>query len=226
MGDFFIDTSNWEQRLYEYSKKMICNNGIFEYSQEKECFKFSDNENDILKRLVNDPVNSHLHWLGIGVGTEILIKSVLLKYKIMPIRNRNITKKYPRKSVFKSIEENEEYFSDDIAMVYRSCTRKVISKKNLWIQQQLDNQDIEYIFDIKTPTLGWIYNTGIDKLFENGIINQNNKTLLKKSIETFTDIRRNVDSHIFWGRTIGSIQKDREKIYLPMFNTINELYLK
>ncbi|HKJ33431.1 MAG TPA: hypothetical protein VKA34_16465 [Balneolales bacterium] len=226
MGEWFIDISKWSNQFYDYSKNLICNYGVITYDNLSNEFKLADNESDIVSDLVFKPVDAHLHWLGIETGLEIFIKSVLIKYKVLPIKNRNILKKYPIINVFNSIKESEEYFNDDIAMVYRCCRWKVIAKNNVWISNQLKKEKIEYLYDIKTPTLGWLYNHGIDKLYELNLIDKKNLHFICRAIETFTDIRRNVDTHVFLGRTVGSIQNDRENVYIPLLNKLNELYLK
>ena len=126
MGEHYLDISDWDKRFYDYSKNLICNFNIIAYDNEEECFKLSKEEPEIIKKLVVEPVNAHLHWLGLGTGVEIFIKSVLLKYKILPIKNRKITSKHPKSNRFSSREEANKYFGDDIAMVYRCCSWKVI----------------------------------------------------------------------------------------------------
>jgi hypothetical protein len=227
MGNWFVDISDWDKLYYDYSKNLICNFNIFVYDDTIKKFKFSEEEPLILKKLLDNPVNAHLHWLGVGTGIEMFVKSVLMKHKLLPLTNRKVTNKYPEQNVFYSTEEKEEYFSDDIAMVYRCCKWwKAISPNNEWIKEQLETQEIVYIFDLKTPTLGWLYKTGIKGLYNAQIINHEELTFIERALETFTQIRRNVDSHMFIGRTVGSIQKDREKVYLPLLNHLNEIYLR
>lgn len=131
---WIIDISDWSERLYKYSIDMICNFDIIFYDDNIFKLQNKENEEKILFELLHDPVRAHMFWLSFGVGIEILIKSILLKYQILPITNRKITNKYEKKNIFYSEEEKKEYFSDDIAMVYRSLTRKVKAKDNKWIQ--------------------------------------------------------------------------------------------
>lgn len=227
MGEWFVDISNWDRQYYEYSRNLICNFNVIVYDDNTNSFALSENAPGILKQFLYNPVNAHLHWLGIGTGIEMLVKSVLLKYKLLPLANRKITNKYPVQDVFYSMEERNKYFSDDIGMVYRCCKWwKAISQNNEWIKEQLEREKIVYMFDIRTPTLGWLYNIGIKRLFDSQIINQEELTFIARALEAFTDIRRNVDSHMFIGRTVGSIQKDREKVYLPLLNHLNKIYLE
>lgn len=70
-----------------------------------------------------------------------------------------------------------------------------------------------------------MYNSEIKKLVDKGIISQVELTLLNRSLELFTVIRRNIDSHIFLKqRIVGSINHNIENVYIPMVNLLINIY--
>lgn len=226
-----IDFSNWAETLFQYSLQLICNKGILEYNELSGVIQFSVDYQEKQRELLQELLEAHLYWIGLGVGVESLAKSVLIKHEVMSIKKRNILDKIPaQKTSFNSYQELKQYSSsnelDDIHKVYRHAVSSNISANtNSWLNQQFISKDINHSFEINTPTLGKIYNSEIQELLNKGTICRDEFTFLNRSLELFTIIRRNVDSHIFLKlRTIGSINHDIENVYIPMINLLIKIY--
>ena len=226
-----IDFSNWADSLFQYSLKLICNKGILEYDELSGVIQFSTDYQDKQRELLKELLEAHLYWNGLGVGVECLAKSVLIKHEVMSIKKRNILDKIPaQKTSFNSYQELQQYRIsnelDDIHKVYgHALSSDISANTNSWLNQQFKSKDINHPFEINTPTLGKIYNSEIRELLNKGTILQDEFTFLNRSLELFTIIRRNVDSHIFLKlRVIGSINHDIENVYIPMINLLIKIY--
>lgn len=173
----------------------------------------------------NDNPLRHVFWLSFCVGVECLCKAVLIEHKSLPIKKRNVLSKHDMRTHFENYQELKEYRAEkkeDIHhSVYRTGNHQVKASENEWLQNQFDKNDINYSIEINSRTLGYIYNHGFEDLHEKEIINEEEKISLEKGIQTLTDVRRNVDAHIYLkSRTVGSINNDIEKIYLPNINLL------
>lgn len=220
------DISSWAGSLHSYSIELITYGDIFQFDQNNNRILHSSNADEIRSSWINEknPV-MHVFWLSFSTGIECLCKTVLIKHECLRIRKKNILDKYPIKKRFSSREEAQEYRNDTYGGVYRTASRKVVARNNKWLEKQLQENDINYITEINTPTLGYIYNNSFKKLFNLEVIDEDELNKLEKGIETLTDIRRNVDAHIFLTRrVVGSIQNDIEEVYLPTTNLLLNIY--
>lgn len=222
--------SNWSNSLLDYSMDLITYGDVFVLEGEDNTLKLVENVDELRKSWIkNDNPLRHVFWLSFCVGVECLCKAVLIEHKSLPIKKRNVLSKYSTKTHFDNYQELKQYREkkkkDIHHSVYRTGKNHVKASNNEWLQNQFDKNDIEYSIEINSRTLGFIYNHGFEKLYEKEIIDEDEKVSLEKGIQTLTDIRRNVDAHIYLkSRTVGSINKDIEKIYLPNINLLLNIF--
>jgi len=209
---------------------LITYGDVFVYDAEENLVKHSEDVDELRKNWIkNDNPLRHVFWLSFCVGVECLCKSILIEHESLPIKKRNVLSKHSTKTHFEDYEElkryREEKKKDIHHSVYRTGKNRVKASDNEWLQNQFKKNDIEYSIEIDTRTLGYIYNHGFENLLEKEIIDEDEKISLEKGIQTLTDIRRNVDAHIYLkSRTVGSINKDIEKIYLPNINLLLDIF--
>ena len=226
----YQDFSNWDSHLFKYAISLLTNQGILIYDEKNNSITFSDNYNEIQKKILGE-VESHLYWLGFGVGLECLVKAVLLKHHLLTIRKVSLNSKNDyQKSSFLSYEEKKQYTaerdSDVFWKVYQHVKSiHITSNKNEWLARVFKEKEIKYSREILTPTLGKIHREELPKLLANNLLTQEDYSFLEQAIKTFIDIRRNVDVHIYLkARTVGSINNDIENIYIPMINMLINIY--
>lgn len=224
------DFSNWDIHLFKYAIGLLTNKGILSYRETDKLVSFSENYSEIQKEILGK-VESHLYWLGFGVGIECLAKAVLLKHQLLTILKTNLKpkNKYDKES-FKTYRERKLYIEkrnkDVFWNVYQHVNSiNVISNNNKWLEKVFKAKGIKYAREILTPTLGKIHREELPKLLENNLVTPDVYSFLEQGIKTFIDIRRNVDAHIYLkSRTVGSINNDIENIYIPIINILINIF--
>lgn len=224
------DFSNWDTHLFKYAIDLLTNQGVLIYNETNKFISLSDKHNEIQKE-ISGQVDSHLYWLGFGVGIECLAKAVLLKHHLLTIRKVSLKSKndYDKRS-FNTYEEKKRYTEkrekDVFWKVYQHVNSiHVTSNKNEWLDNVFKEKGIKYAREILTPTLGRIQKEELPKLLKKNLITSDDYSFLGQAIKTFIDIRRNVDAHIYLkARTVGSINNDIENIYIPMINMLANIF--
>ncbi len=230
----YHDFSGWDQSLFNYAKMLIGYKGIFEFDSS-DLISFSNDYRKKQGELMNNLVEAHLFWIGFGVGVETLSKAVLLKHRVLSISRRSDfddkkKKPPPRRTQFNTYQEakayNKSYTLNKYQKVYAHVNNLNIKcDNNPWLQSQFLSVGIVHPLEINTPTLHKIYSTEIPKLVTAGKISVTEQEELASSLEVLKLMRRNVDAHVFLqGRTIGSIDRDIEDIYVPLIKLLIEIY--
>lgn len=225
------DFSNWDQSLFDYGKQLISYKDIFQFDQN-DAVSFSPDHIQKQKDLFNNVVEAHLFWIGFGVGVENITKAVLIKHQILKITRRkdfdnNLSKTMGSVNSSLQPQVNRKHIDiDKYQAVYQAVyNTEIASKNNLWLKNQFIKANIVHPFEINTPTLNELYSSQVSKLIEKGIIINEENVMIGKSLEVLKLMRRNVDCHVFLkNRTIGSINKDIELVYLPVINLLTNIY--
>jgi DUF438 domain-containing protein len=73
---------------------------------------------------------------------------------------------------------------------------------------------------LSSGTLG-DYKNGLSKLVQSSVISKSEQKLIMDSSEVLSDIRRNVDAHVFLkSQIVGSTNRDLTDVYIPMCNLL------
>ncbi|MBO8151756.1 MAG: hypothetical protein H0Z30_04610 [Candidatus Marinimicrobia bacterium] len=209
----YSDISNWDETLRSHGLALLMRSGLFSLRENPAKVSIAKHAREWACKLMNDPVMAHLHWIGISLGIECLLKAVLLKHQCLDLRNR-------------ALETRPESAIAPYDTVYRTAlSTKVIAKSNPWLQRQLISAGIESLWNINSHTIGTLIQKFIPRLTSIGVITKPEEENLTHRLITLTDIRRNVDAHVFLKlRVIMSIGHDLEKVIVPVVNQLLRIW--
>jgi hypothetical protein len=98
----------------------------------------------------------------------------------------------------------------------------ISSSKNLWLQQELARLGINHPWELNSGTLGLCKKRLHDLI---PVITSSEKEFLSDAITVLSDIRRNVDAHVFLkSQTGGNIIQDRSNVYVPAINLMLRVF--
>lgn len=225
------DFSKWGESLFNYGKTLVSYKGILEFDGNDDV-SFAADYKQKQAELLNNIIEAHLYWIGFGVGLENLIKATLIKHKVLSITRRNdFDNKLPvMETQFADYTELQSYRQSSILDRYQKVYQHVnevtlTADNNPWLGQQFLNVGINHPLEINTPTLLKLSSKEIPKLEIIGKITFQESDDIFKALEVFRLMRRNVDSHIYLqSRTIGSIDRDIDDVYIPLINLLTNIY--
>ncbi len=226
-----LDFSKWDEHLFNYAKALITYKDILQFDNN-DIVSFSADYRQKQTEFLSNVVEAHLYWIGFGVGIENLIKAVLIKHQVLPLKRRaDFDNKIPvMPTQFATYQDQQTYRQNNTLDKYQKVYKHVKdvtikADSNPWLALQFQNAGINHPLEINTSTLHKLYTQEIPKLESKGKITTQEKDELEKSLEVFKLIRRNVDSHIFLqSRIIGSINGDMEYVYIPTINLLTNIY--
>ncbi|MDF3818511.1 hypothetical protein P3G55_01290 [Leptospira sp. 96542] len=139
------DISDWDKSLFDYSISMISLENIFLFEKHSNKISINKDKSKIYKTWSTDRRKSDLFWLSFSLGVECLFKAVLIKHKSIQLEKKNIDN---RMSHLK-IEANKSIYQALYSII-------PTSRKNEFLSETLINNKIDYLYQIKTPTLDQI----------------------------------------------------------------------
>ncbi|HET9679816.1 MAG TPA: hypothetical protein VFP95_04555 [Gammaproteobacteria bacterium] len=214
----FHDFSDFSQALYQFALDQITWQDIVVVDPITGNLKESENANDLRHAAIQlDRYAYWAWWLRFGVGFENLLKAVFLRHKISLLKKRNIVEKRP--------EGKTPISTPEAAKVYAYVqSSRIEAKSSGWLSTELQKLNINHPLEINSGTLGE-YRTSLSFLVKKHIISENQRQRLDDAIMAFSDIRRNVDAHVFLKCQVGGdINGDLTKVYLPACNLLIEAY--
>lgn len=207
------DFSNWPETLFDYSINLLKTNSVLTFIEVDQVFIESNSATSTYNLWLKKPHEAQIWWLTIGLGVECLAKSTLLRHECLKIDRKNLLTQASQCSI------------PDVKAIYSGAQSvKITSEHNTWLQQQITNTGICCPHEIKTPTLGSIQ-SDFKHLETAGVITQYEYNEIRQWVQVFTDIRRNVDAHLFLKTTtIRSFNGDFDKVLLPLINQLLNVY--
>ncbi|MBE9207289.1 hypothetical protein IQ244_12285 [Nostoc sp. LEGE 06077] len=212
------DFSDFPQALYDFAIKQIIWFKILEFDESAYVIReASDIEQQRRLLLENDPYGYWIWWLHFSTGFEALIKAVFLSNKISLIRKNDHLKK--------GVRGSDKLLTPIAAQVYQFIeSTRTSASNNAWLQEELTRLNINHPYEINTGNLGK-YKNSLEKLEEKSKISSAERIFLKDAITVLSDIRRNVDAHVFLKSQIGgSINGDLSQLYIPSINILLVAY--
>ncbi|WP_204150303.1 hypothetical protein [Leptolyngbya sp. CCY15150] len=204
----------WDAPLYNFAIDQVIWLNILEFDESVYAVReTSDAEQKRRLLLENDPYGYWIWWLRFSTGFEALIKAVFLSNEISLISKNDHLKK--------GVTGSEKLPTPEAAKVYGFIkgTRVSVST-NVWFQQELTRLNINHPYEINTGTLGK-YKNNLERLEAKSKISRVERIFLKDAITVLSDIRRNVDAHVYLKSQIGgSINGDLSQLYIPSANIL------
>jgi hypothetical protein len=156
-------------------------------------------------------------WSRFSTGFEALVKSVFLSNKISLIEKNNYLEK--GKSGSKILATPEA------ARVYDFIKgSEILVSNNEWLRVDFTRLDISCSYEINSGTLGK-YRNKLGSLERLNKISSEEHIFAKDSIIVLSDIRRNVDAHIFFKSQVGGeINGDLSSLHIPSINILLRAY--
>ena len=194
--------TNWQDSLYQDAIKHL---------QIDDVVIVDANRNAFLSPCYLQKIHdSSFFWLVFSTGVELLIKSVLLRHDLLRLKKR---KPHQKSSI-----------NVDVNKALEAAYARLVSSRNTHINGELHKNDIHYLCEINTPTLGPLAaDKGIDLLVAQNLLSKNQGDLLSERIRCFAFIRRNVEAHVFLSWRQSEIGKDLSLVYIPMLNQLMSL---
>ena len=207
------DLSTWDAQLYERALKLLCQHCIVSFNSTTNKFSLSTQNQSIWRGWITTPEQGQIWWMSFATGIEILSKSALLKHSCLSISKKN------------SCSKNTSKFDPTIQAVYKNIlSHTVTGTTNPYLNSTFVSQNIKYLYEIRTPTLGSL-KTDFSKLVTAGIITSIDEQTISDSLECLADIRRNNDAHLSLNITvIGEICNDITNIYIPLSDLLVDIY--
>lgn len=212
------DFSNWPQSLYDFALAQFQSNGFLVYDKTKNVLSEAENANEIrVNALSQDRYAYWLWWLRFGTGFECLVKAVFLKHQISLLRKNDLSSKSPTGT--------NRLETEEAANVYSAVTSiRVQADSNEWLQSEFSRLNINHPLEINSGTF-WNYRSNLHELTAKGLISAEEQQLIHDSIHVLSDIRRNVDAHVFLkSQTGGSINNDLTDVYIPVCNILIRVF--
>lgn len=208
----FHDFSDIHDVLLDFSVAQFTYLNFLEYDSTTKLLRETSDANT--RRVAAMAIDKYAFWnwwLRFGVGFESLVKAVFLKNEINILTKKEISKK--------GIGGTKELSTPASARVYAHVkTSNITSNSNAWLQAELQTLGIQHPLEMNTGTLGH-YKNNMGLLEAKGLISATEKIQILDAIEVLSDIRRNVDAHVFLkSQTGGSINGDLVDVYIPVCN--------
>jgi hypothetical protein len=214
------DFSDFPKALYEFAVNQVLWCNILEFNESgDEIREASDADQKRRLLLESDPYGYWAWWSRFSTGFEALIKAVFLSNKIsLIVKNEHLEKGRNGSKILANLEAAQVYSFIEETRIFASA--------NVWLQDEFTRLNINHPYEINTRTLG-AYKNELKKLEGLSKISIAEQFLLKDSITVLSDIRRNVDAHVFLKSQIGgSINGDLSNLYIPSINILLRAYQK
>jgi hypothetical protein len=208
------DFSDWSDSLREFAIEQFVWLSFLEYCSETKQIIENPNADHIrITEFEKDHYTYWNWWLRFGVGFESLIKSVFLKHQISLLKKRNLTDK--------AIGGLNQLQTQEASNVYTTVkTTKISSISNQWLSNEFVRLSIQHPLEINTGTLRNCKEK-LPALKNSSVITPTEEIFLSDAITLLSDIRRNVDAHIFLKMQVGgSINGDLTSVYIPAINIL------
>jgi hypothetical protein len=212
------DFSDFPKSLHNFALEQIVWLNILEFNESAYIIQEASDVGQKRQSLLeNDPYGFWVWWLRFSTGFEALIKAVFLSNEISLITKNDHLRK--------GVKGTDKLSTHAAAEVYGFIGATNISaSNNYWLQRELSRLDINHPYEINTGTLGK-YKSNLKKLVEKRKITSAERTFLEDAITVLSDIRRNVDAHMFLKAQIGgSINGDLSQLYIPSINILLRAY--
>ena len=208
------DFSNWPHSLFDFALDQFQWKGFVVYEAASGLLAESIDANELrVEALKQDKYAFWAWWLRFGVGVECLVKAVFLRHEISLISKNDISRKAPNRS--------NALVTLSAANVYREVANtRLLAPNNAWLESEFQRLGISHPREINSGTIGR-YRNNIFELTNKQIVTQSEQQQIEDSLEVMSDIRRNVDAHVFLKSQVGgSINKDLTAVYLPACNIL------
>lgn len=208
------DFSNFPKALYDFAISQITWLSILEFDGFACVIReASDAAQKRRLLLENDSYGYWVWWLRFSTGFEALTKAVFLSNEISLLSKND--------HLMKGITGSKKLLTPEAAQVYEFIgATRVSASTNVWLQKELTRLDINHPYEINTGTLGK-YRSKLEELEAKSKISSAERIFLKDAITVLSDIRRNVDAHVFLKSQIGgSINGDLSQLYIPSINIL------
>lgn len=215
---FTHDFSDFPKALHDFAINQIIWFNILEIDESAYVIRqASDAEQKKRLLLEYDSYGYWVWWLRFSTGFEVLLKAVFLSNEISLISKNDHLKKGTKGS--------DKLITPEAAQVYQFIeSTKISASTNRWLREELTRLNINHPYEINTGTLGK-YKDNLDKLQGKSKISSAERIFLKDAITVLSDIRRNVDAHVFLKSQIGSsINGDLSQLYIPSINILLRAY--
>jgi len=212
------DFSDFPKALHNFAIAQIVWLNILEFDESAYVIReASDVEQGRQLLFENDPYGYWIWWLRFSTGFEALIKAVFLSNEISLISKNN--------HLQKGVNGSNKLLTPEAAQVYGFIeATRILASTNGWLQQELTRLNINHPYEINTGTLGQ-YKNKLEMLEAKSKISIKERIFIKDVITVLSDIRRNVDAHVFLKSQVGgSINDDLSQLYIPSVNILLRAY--
>lgn len=187
------DFSNIAEANFNYAFHLILKNDYLIKANKKEVELVDEHLDKAKQEIKNSDYPFRDLWINLSLGTEILAKSVLINHQV---------------DIFS--KKNDPKFEGG---------RRIASKHNAWLEQILKSKDIEYVTQLNTGTLGFLYNQKIQELENGGIITEDEKDEIENGLRQLANQRRNNDLHFFFKQNAFMKESDLSDDYVPLYKS-------
>ena len=153
-------------------------------------------------------------WGIFSVGIELLIKSALVTHGLLRLQRRAMRPPGNFGGVPATLDSH-------VQGAYDAARATKVKSDDAFVQHELDARNIAALWDINTPTLGSLAtNRGVHLLQQAGLLTAQSAELMSQRLHCLAYIRRNVESHIYLGRTVVEQGHDFSEVYVPLIRSI------